>query len=114
MIHRFLKGLRYAPSCQILAVRIKNQKQQNQNLNFTLQNLFAVANPTEDLEYTEVEVSAIQSKFTPTEVLLRKQATKEAITTNRLKDKEWLHFSCHGSFSFENWQTAIILAGAVL
>ena len=113
LIDRFPKGVRYAPSCQLLAVKIKNQKQQNQNQNFTLQNLFAVANPTEDLQYTEVEVQAIQSKFNPREVLLRQQATKKAITTNRLKDKEWLHFSCHGSFSFENWQPAIILAGAV-
>lgn len=87
----------YAPSCQLL-----QQVQQRQRPDF--QSLFAIQNPTEDLNYTNLEVESILSYFPSHQVLSKKQATKAALSqaATELKEANYLHFSCHGLTDFNN------------
>jgi hypothetical protein len=41
--------------------------------------LFAIQNPTEDLDFTDIEVEAIAKSFNPAEVLIREKASKDRI-----------------------------------
>ena len=103
LIDLFPKGVSYAPSCQIL-----QQVQQRQRPHF--QSLFAIQNPTEDLNYTDLEVEAILSYFPSHQVLPKKQATKAALSqaATQLKQANYLHFSCHGSFNFNSPQNSCL------
>ena len=100
----FPGGVSYAPSCQLL-----QQVQQRQRPDF--QNLFAIQNPTEDLDFTDLEVEAILSYFPSHQVLPKKQATKAALSqaATQLKQANYLHFSCHGSFNFNSPQNSCLL-----
>jgi len=91
----FPKGVRYAPSCQLLQLA-----QTRQRSDFT--RLFAVQNPTGDLAYTDVEIPAIERYFESADTRKRSAATKSAISEGRLNDAHCVHFSCHGYFNFEN------------
>jgi CHAT domain-containing protein len=105
----FPQGVSYAPSCQIL-----QQVQLRQRSDF--QSLFAVQNPTEDLVYTDLEVDSILNVFPSHQVLSYKQATKDALIQEipALKDANYLHFSCHGSFNLDSPQdSCLLLAGSV-
>ncbi|MEM7553350.1 MAG: CHAT domain-containing protein [Cyanobacteria bacterium P01_A01_bin.84] len=101
LLDLFDYGVSYAPSVQLLEF---TQKQAGKNQEIKQeQSFFAVQNPTEDLEYTDIEVKTIRSQFTPNdEVLKTKEATKSALTKERLSKANLSHFSCHGSFNFEN------------
>ncbi len=68
------------------------------------QSLFAIQNPTEDLVYTDLEVESILNLFPSHQVLPYKQATKDALLEQipKLKDTNFIHFSCHGSFNFNS------------
>ncbi|MGF1990139.1 MAG: CHAT domain-containing protein [Nostoc sp. ZfuVER08] len=94
LLDRFSQGVGYAPSCQLL-----QQVQQRERPYF--QSLFAVQNPTGDLEFTDQEVNSILSLFPSHKVLSNSHATKAAIdqAARYLKDVDYLHFSCHGSFN---------------
>ncbi len=102
----FPKGVVYAPNCQVLQQAQKriNQRPFNQ--------LFAVQNPTQDLDFTDIEVAAIQSLFDPHQVLKHDQAEKAAILDgDKLKNAHCIHFSCHGYFNFEDaLKSALLLA----
>ncbi len=106
LLDLFPGGVSYAPSCQLL-----QQVQQRKRPDF--QSLFAIQNPTEDLDFTDLEVETILSYFpSPShEVLLKKQATKAALTqaATQLKQANYLHFSCHGSFNFNSPQNSCLL-----
>jgi CHAT domain-containing protein len=107
LLDRFPKGVRYAPSCQLL--------QLSQNLKrsyFT--HLFAIKDPTEDLIFANIEVSAIKQYFDSVNVnvLEKTTATKASIKINQdLPLANCIHFSCHGKY---NWvsplESALILA----
>ncbi|MEQ8462181.1 CHAT domain-containing protein [Coleofasciculus sp. E1-EBD-02] len=100
----FPKGVAYAPNCQVL-----QQAQNRQRPNFNC--LFAIQNPTQDLQFTDMEVEAIQSLFNPHQVLKHDQAEKAAIDAETLKNAHCTHFSCHGYFNFEDaLKSALILA----
>ena len=108
-------GVSYAPSVQLLKLTQKQKEQRKPPLdNILSDNLFSVQNPTEDLLFTNLEVTAIRSQFTPhDDVLVGKEATKEALTKERLSIANWAHFSCHGSFNFENPElSALLMAGS--
>ncbi|NEP41416.1 MAG: CHAT domain-containing protein, partial [Okeania sp. SIO2H7] len=102
----FAKGVRYAPSFQVLQ-NVKNQKYPNYN------NLFAVQNPTLDLEYADIEVQAIKEFFENPDILKQEDANKENLNASSINLAHFVHFSCHGSFNFdEPLESALILSQA--
>ncbi|MBG1243578.1 CHAT domain-containing protein [Nostoc sp. NZL] len=106
LLDLFAGGVGYAPSCQLL-----QQVQQRQRPDF--QSLFAIQNPTEDLNYTNLEVQVIQSYFNTSNVLKKTAATLTAINNTDLNTYHCTHFSCHGSFNLTNpGKSALILANA--
>ncbi|WGV24796.1 CHAT domain-containing protein [Halotia branconii] len=106
LLDLFPHGVSYAPSCQLL-----QQVQQRKRPDF--QSLFAVQNPTGDLNYTDLEVQVIQSYFNTTNVLKKTDATLTAINQSDLNTYHCAHFSCHGYFNWTNAsQSGLILANA--
>ncbi|MBP5972291.1 CHAT domain-containing protein [Brasilonema sp. CT11] len=106
LLDLFPRGVSYAPSCQIL-----QQVQTRQRPDF--QSLFAIQNPTEDLNYTDLEVQVIQSYFNTSNVLKKTEATLTAINNTDLNTYHCTHFSCHGYFNLTNpSKSALILANA--
>ncbi|NJL63216.1 MAG: CHAT domain-containing protein [Methylacidiphilales bacterium] len=94
LYERFLYGVSYAPSLQIL-----QQLQKRDRPDF--KNLFAIQNPTEDLNYTDLEVDNILNIFPTPQVLAHNQATKDKLFKNlpSIQEANYLHFSCHGLFN---------------
>jgi CHAT domain-containing protein len=106
LLDLFAGGVSYAPSCQLL-----QQVQQRKRPDF--QSLFAIQNPTGDLNYTDLEVQVIQSYFNTANVLKKSAATLTAINDSDLNTYHCTHFSCHGYFNFTNpGKSALILANA--
>ena len=106
---KFSDGVSYAPSCQLL-------QQVNLRQRFDFKSLFAIQNPTEDLDYTDLEVETISSLFADKEVLSKKQATQTALSqaSSQIQQTNYLHFSCHGTFNLDSPQdSCLLLAGAV-
>jgi CHAT domain-containing protein len=104
----FSKGIRYAPSCQLLQLA---QMRQRPNLT----RLFAVQDPTNDLSYTNVEMTVIKRYFEMADVLKQAAATKATFQQSSLKESHCIHFSCHGYFDLENpLESALKLADAPL
>ena len=101
LIDKFSDGVSYAPSCQLLRV---SQQQLSKYKNAS--NLFAIQNPTNDLEFTDIEVETIAAKFNPRHILKHHQATQSNLlqpsNADNLKNANWLHFSCHGYFNLNN------------
>lgn len=107
LLDRFERGVRYAPSCQLLQL---TQNQQRQDFS----HFFAIQNPTQDLNYTDIEVATIRRSFQPhDDVLVHQNARKEAISPERFYQTHCAHFSCHGYFNFQfPLQSALLLAGS--
>ena len=106
LLDLFAGGVSYAPSCQLL-----QQVQQRKRPDF--QSLFAIQNPTGDLNYTDLEVQVIQSYFNTANVLKKTAATLTAINNTDLNTYHCAHFSCHGYFNLTNpGKSALILADA--
>ncbi|MBW4607064.1 MAG: CHAT domain-containing protein [Hassallia sp. WJT32-NPBG1] len=106
LLDLFAGGVSYAPSCQLL-----QQVQQRKRPDF--QSLFAIQNPTEDLNYTDLEVQVIQRYFNTANVLKKTAATLTAINNTDLNTYHCAHFSCHGYFNLINpGNSALILANA--
>ncbi len=102
----FADGVSYVPSFQIL-----QQLGQRQIPNF--KSLFAIQNPTEDLNYTDLEVQVIKSYFNTSNILKKTAATLTAINNYDLNTFHCVHFSCHGYFNLINTsKSALILANA--
>jgi CHAT domain-containing protein len=74
--------------------------QSRQRPDFT--NLFAIQNPTEDLDYSDMEVQAIEQNFHTSHILHEGDAKKSAIDNQQLQAAHCLNFSCHGYFNFEH------------
>ncbi|MEG3905570.1 CHAT domain-containing protein [Microcoleus sp. B4-C5] len=104
----FKQGVRYSPSCQLL-----QQAQRRKRPNFT--HLFAVQNPTNDLQFTDLEVPAISQHFHPKDILIQSDAKKSVIDDSRLRIAHCAHFSCHGYFNFNQpLLSALLLADCEL
>ncbi|WP_424102802.1 CHAT domain-containing protein [Moorena producens] len=131
LLDLFPKGVRYAPSCQLLQL---SQKQQRPDFS----KLFAIQNPTKDLDYADLEVNNILplfwfwqiiyllmwqlkprpysylrylfSKFP--QVLAKQDATEAAVKTSQeMPLSHCNHFSCHGQFNLVSpLESALILA----
>jgi len=115
LLDRFLDGVRYAPSCQLLQLSKKRCTEPLQKT--ASKHLFAIQNPTEDLNFANVEVEAIRRYFDPADILPTQQATKTAwnlaSTKQQLRLANFIHFSCHGYFNFESpLRSALVLSGA--
>jgi CHAT domain-containing protein len=75
------------------------------------QNLFAIQNPTGDLNYADLEVQVIQSYFNTANVLKKSAATLTAVNNSDLTTYHCVHFGCHGDFNLANpGKSALILA----
>ena len=108
LLDLFPKGVSYAPSVQLLELTQKQSKPE-------LTNFFAVQNPTEDLDFTNIEVQAIRTQFDPNDdVLIKQKATRSALSNRKtLRTANLSHFSCHGYFNFENPElSALLMAGS--
>ncbi|MEG3924939.1 MULTISPECIES: CHAT domain-containing tetratricopeptide repeat protein [unclassified Microcoleus] len=104
----FKQGVSYSPSCQLL-----QQAQRRKRPNFT--HLFAVQNPTNDLQFTDLEVPAISQHFHPKDILVKNDAKKSVIDDSRLRIAHCAHFSCHGYFNFQQpLLSALLLADSEL
>ncbi|WP_446418075.1 CHAT domain-containing protein [Coleofasciculus sp.] len=94
LLDKFPRGVHYAPSCQVLQLA-----QSRQRPDFT--HLFAIQNPTKDLDYSDIEVQAIKQYFHSSHILVKGDAKKSAIDNQQLQTAHCIHFSCHGDFDFE-------------
>lgn len=103
----FPNGIRFAPSLQVLGLAQQRQKTD-------LDSLLAIQNPTEDLPFTDFEVSILRRFFTPNDaVLVHTAATTEALRNSQIERSNCLHFACHGYFNFDQPQrSALLLAGS--
>ena len=112
LLELFPGGVRYTPSCQLLQL---SQRVNPSSKDESPSRFFAIQNPTEDLDFTDIEVEAIAKSFNPSEILSRQQASKTALQQQlaSLQNADIVHFSCHGFFDFINPQkSSLILAGA--
>ncbi|MEZ2322276.1 MAG: CHAT domain-containing protein, partial [Microcoleus sp.] len=112
LLELFPGGVRYTPSCQLLQLSQRVNPTGEESSPTTL---FAIQNPTEDLDFTDIEVEAIAKSFNPAEVLIREKATKTGLQQQlaALQNTDIAHFSCHGFFDFlDPRKSALILAGA--
>ncbi|MEG4171714.1 MULTISPECIES: CHAT domain-containing tetratricopeptide repeat protein [unclassified Microcoleus] len=112
LLELFPGGVRYTPSCQLLQL---SQRVNPTGEESSPTRLFAIQNPTEDLDFTDIEVEAIAKSFDPAKVLIREKASKTGLQQQleALHNADIAHFSCHGFFDFSNpRKSALILAGA--
>ncbi|TAG60650.1 MAG: CHAT domain-containing protein [Oscillatoriales cyanobacterium] len=119
LLDKFSRGVRYAPSCQLLHMT-KNypRHQANQATPDTLlPRLLAMQNPTEDLPYADLEVQGICRSFHKTQVLANSKATKAAfyqeLSSHNLAYSNYIHFSGHAFFNsyFTLKSSALFFAG---
>jgi CHAT domain-containing protein len=104
LLDHFLRGVRFAPSIQVLQLVQQRTKP-------VLQKLFAVQNPTQDLRYSDLEVACIQHQFSNEAFVLKQQsATKSALRSNAtvMANSNCLHFACHGTFNFREPQLSAL------
>ena len=109
LLDRFREGIQYAPSCQLL-----QQITTHQNFD----QLFALQNPTSDLNYTDLEVTSIAPKFAIGQILSGNEASKTNLLEKylgRLENAHCAHFSCHGSFNADDpLKSFLILSGGII
>ncbi|MBD2514707.1 CHAT domain-containing protein [Nostoc sp. FACHB-973] len=118
LLDYFSRGVRYAPSCQLLQLTGKQ-------LCSDFNRLLAIQNPTKDLGHSAVEVKSIQNCFAHADTLIENAATKaalieiknqddgtrEVIQNSQLSLANCVHFSCHAEFNFESpLESALLLA----
>jgi len=108
LLDKFPRGVRYAPSCQLLQL---TEKQERPDFSY----FFGIQNPTQDLFYANLEVQTVRRFFEPAHVLIEENAKKGTLSTvphtKHLRAAHCAHFSCHGTFNFESpLKSALILA----
>jgi CHAT domain-containing protein len=121
LLDQFPDGVRYAPSCQLLQLSQERCDEPQFSQTTASKHLFAMQNPTEDLNFADVEVEAISRYFHPADIhiLPSQRATKDvwthATTQNQLRLANFIHFSGHAYFNFESpLRSALVLSGATL
>jgi CHAT domain-containing protein/tetratricopeptide (TPR) repeat protein len=108
----FPKGVTYAPNCQLL-----QQAQNRQRPHFN--QLFAIQNPTEDLDWADVEIENIRTLFPDRNTLARNNATTAKLLDKQrqeiLSQTHHLFFSCHAAFNPTSpLDSGLLLADGVL
>jgi len=114
LIDKFSDGVSYAPSCQLLQYAQQKLQKPRQS-----RHLFAIQNPTKDLEFTDIEVETIAATNKPHHIIKKSAATKDALlqpaNANHLNDAYLLHFSCHGYFNLSSpLESGLLLANSQL
>ncbi|PSB54986.1 CHAT domain-containing protein [Chamaesiphon polymorphus] len=109
LLDRFPQGVRYAPSVQLLKLAQQWSRP-------PLQNLLAVQDPTQDLTFTNLEVTALRTHFQPFDRVFSHQAAqKSVLTPELLSQSNCVHFSCHGVFDFANpIQSALMMSESLV
>lgn len=109
LLDRLPQGVRYAPSVQLLKLAQQWSRP-------PLKNLLAVQDPTQDLTFTNLEVTALRTHFQPFDRVFRHQAAQKfALTPELLAQSNCVHFSCHGVFDFANpTQSALMLSESLV
>ncbi|MDY6803790.1 MAG: CHAT domain-containing tetratricopeptide repeat protein [Cyanobacteriota bacterium] len=94
LIDLFPKGVRYAPSCQLLQLVQKRQRPH-------FHNLLAIQTPTPDLEGRDCgATNAIKQQFTNPQILPNASAKKSQLLQHpQLPKAHNLFFFCHGNFN---------------
>ncbi|CBN54886.1 MULTISPECIES: CHAT domain-containing protein [Kamptonema] len=112
LIDRFPRGIRYAPSCQML--RLSQIGRRNLRGTSPVRELFAVQNFTKDAIYSNLEMSAIRQHFPTTETLGDRIGVKEAlyqligvgdrhlIQREQQQQSIGIHFACQSLLNFEH------------
>jgi len=105
LLDKFPRGVRYAPSCQLLQLSKNRQRSQ-------FNHFFAIQNPTDNLPYTDLEVEMSRTFFSSTQVLAKEEATESALKLNQeLPLAHCIHFSCHGKFNLHSpLESSLLLA----
>ena len=100
LVDKFPRGVRYAPSCQLLQL---TQRQSRSDF----KRLFAIQDPEQNLSFANSVVETIHQYFQGNaQILVREAATKEAL--NNATNAEFLRlancvlFSGHGIFNYES------------
>ncbi len=103
LCERYPKGVSYAPSCQLW-----QQIQKRERPDCT--SIFAIQNPTKDLNFADLEVETIVNLFSSHQRLFYEQATKNTLLQqlSQLRAADSLHFSCHGSFNSDSPQKSCL------
>lgn len=106
LLDRFPRGISQVPSAQLLRLAFGRERPH-------FDALFAVENPTEDLDYAGLEVQAVAQHFPHATVLAGQAASKAAVTEpGQLSSAHCLHFACHGAFNPDRpLESALLLAG---
>ena len=115
LLNHFPEGIRCAPSCQLL--QLSQKRSSVETSKEIAKNLFAIQNPTEDLNFTNVEVEAIHQYFDKSYILARHEANKGKWNKNQtqkhLEASNFVHFSCHSYFNFdEPLSSPLVLSGS--
>ena len=92
LLDRFTRGVGYAPSCQLL------QLSQNKHY-FGFTHLFAVSDPTNNLAYANLEVTAIASFFPSAEILGQDADAAAVKVDGNLLEASCIHFCCNAEFN---------------
>jgi CHAT domain-containing protein len=121
LIDKFSHGVTAAPSCQLLKI-LKKQSLKCRDVIYNVSSnsvstLFGIQNPTNNLEFSDIEVETIATKFQPNYILKHNEATLTAFqqqsNSDNFKNAHWLHFSSHGYFDLDNpYKSALELHGA--
>ncbi|MDF5731273.1 MAG: CHAT domain-containing protein [Rhizonema sp. PD38] len=113
LLDKFCDGVRYAPSHQLLQLSQRLASQQTSSV----KSFFAIQNPTNDLEFSGIEVEVIQHCFDDKQILAQEKATKNNLLyqSPAFFNAEYLHFSCHASFEApEPLLSPLLLAESVV
>ena len=114
----FSRGVRYAPSCHLLH-RLYQRQTQREGEKQNDSTLFAIQNPTKDLNYADLEVDTIKNYFDPHMYILpREEATRDNFykptSLEELRRAYYVHFSCHGACNLKYpLSSALTLAGSI-
>jgi CHAT domain-containing protein len=108
----FPKGVGYAPNCQVL-------QQAQSRLRFNFNQLFAIQNPTEDLDWADVQIEIIRTLFPDRNTLAGNNATTAKLLDEKyqeiLSQTHHLFFSCHAAFNLTSpLDSGLKLADGVL
>ncbi|MGI0498000.1 CHAT domain-containing protein [Limnospira platensis] len=108
----FPKGVTYAPNCQLL-----QQAQNRQRSHFN--QLFAIQNPTADLDWADVEIQIIRTLFPDRNTLAGNNATTAKLLDEQrqeiLSQTHHLFFSCHAAFNPDSpLDSGLLLADGIL
>jgi CHAT domain-containing protein len=99
----------FAPSASVF------QRCRERAVDARIQGLFAVANPTLDLDYSEGEIRAIEALFGEHKTILWHENATKKETLAQASGHGYTHFSCHGQYDWDTpSRSVLLLAGSLV